>query len=85
MNKKTSNNSTNENLVKSKISAAYVGGLKAQTPNGQTGIFAVLDENGNVIDSGDAVTKKIWKVCLESHNSFWIGNGHLKVLSKPDE
>jgi hypothetical protein len=82
---KTQSDLNTDDLVRSKICAAFVGGLTAQTPAGHAAIFAVLDENGRVVDSGDAVSNAIWRVCLEAHKKFWLGNGHIKVLNMPSE
>ncbi|MDN7545069.1 hypothetical protein [Burkholderia cenocepacia] len=65
------------------ISAVSFQGLSIVTPDGNPATLAVLDQNGNVVDAGPAVTRVVWEVAVRPYRNFLIGNGHLRVLSKP--
>lgn len=69
--------------IASTISAVSFQGLSIVTPDGNPATLAVIDQSGNVIDAGPAVTRAVWEVAIRSYRNFLIGNGHLRVLSKP--
>lgn len=69
--------------ISSTISAVSFQGLSIATPDGSPATLAVVDHNGKVIDAGPAVTRAVWDVAIRSYRNFLIGNGHLRVLSKP--
>lgn len=70
-------------LRNSELSAVVHEGITAKASNGQPAIFAIIDEEGNVLDSGAAVALEAWNVMLNSWKNFLQGQGHLRVHSKP--
>ncbi|MGS1072415.1 hypothetical protein [Burkholderia glumae] len=69
--------------VSSTISAVSFQGLSIVTPDGNPATLAVVDENGKIVEAGPAVTRAVWETAIRSYRNFLIGNGHLRVLSKP--
>lgn len=65
------------------ISAVCFEGLRVQTKEGKPAKLAIIDEDGNVIESGEAVAKEAWNVTLASYKNMMIGQGHLRVFSTP--
>lgn len=65
------------------ISANVNTGYMVTTREGKPARLAIIDENGNVIEAGDAVAREAWNVCLAVQRNFWIGQGHLIVHSAP--
>ncbi|MCA7953909.1 hypothetical protein LGM43_26930 [Burkholderia seminalis] len=69
--------------IASTISAVSFQGLSIATPDGNAATLAVVDQSGKVIDTGPAVARAVWEVAIRSYRNFLIGNGHLRVLTKP--
>ncbi|MET3554905.1 hypothetical protein [Burkholderia sp. 567] len=69
--------------ISSTISAVSFQGLSITTPNGEPATLAVIDMQGRIIDSGPNVMRAVWEVAIRAYRNFLIGNGHLRVLSKP--
>ncbi|SEU36446.1 hypothetical protein SAMN03159335_05451 [Burkholderia cepacia] len=69
--------------ISSTISAVSFQGLSIVAPDGCPATLAVVDQSGKVIDAGPAVTRAVWEIAIRSYRNFLIGNGHLRVLSKP--
>ncbi|MDF0501573.1 hypothetical protein POK33_12675 [Burkholderia cenocepacia] len=69
--------------IASTISAVSFQGLSIITPDGRPATLAVVDQNGNVVDIGPPVMRAVWDIAIRSYRNFLIGNGHLRVLSKP--
>lgn len=65
------------------ISAICFEGLRVQTKDGKNCKLAIIDDEGNVIESGEAVAKEAWNVTLASYKNMMIGQGHLRVFSTP--
>lgn len=65
------------------ISAVAHEGLSATTPDGRPARLAIVDDAGNIIDSGPAVAAAAWNVVIESHRNFLIGHGCLRVMAGP--
>ena len=64
------------------ISAVAHEGLRV-TVDGRPARLAVVDENGRVIADGDQVAREARAVAINCYRQTWIGQGHLRVLSKP--
>lgn len=64
------------------ISAVVHEGLSV-TVDGRPGRLAVIDDQGNVVAAGDQVATEARAVAVNSYRAMWIGQGHLRVLSKP--
>lgn len=45
--------------------------------------MALVDDDGKVVDAGHHVAQEAWNVCIQVQHNFWIGQGHMRVLSKP--
>ena len=56
-------------------------GITVQTRDGRPAQLAIIDDDGNVIESGPAVAREVWHVSVQVHRNFWIGKGHLRVIS----
>lgn len=65
------------------ISAVCFEGLSAETREGRKAVFAIIDEDGNVIEAGPAVAKEAWNVTLACYKNFLVGQGHLRVFAVP--
>ncbi|CAE6724363.1 hypothetical protein [Paraburkholderia nemoris] len=72
-------------LQNSVISAFSYAGFAITTATGESATLAVLDKEGNVIDSGAGVAIAAWNVAINSYRNFLQGSGHLRVHSKPPE
>ncbi|MBR8351248.1 hypothetical protein KDX21_11780 [Burkholderia cenocepacia] len=69
--------------ISSTISAVSFQGLSIVSPDGNPATLAVVDQNGKIVEAGPAVTRAVWEIAIRSYRNFLIGNGHLRVLSKP--
>lgn len=65
------------------ISGSATTGLKITLRDGRHACLAILDEDGNVIESGPAVARECWNVAIECHRNFWKAQGHLVVHTSP--
>ena len=65
------------------ISANVTSGYQFSTADGRPARLAIVDDQGNVIEQGDAVAREAWNVCIAVQKNFWIGQGHLVVHSAP--
>ncbi|WP_100633095.1 hypothetical protein [Pseudomonas qingdaonensis] len=65
------------------ISANVSSGYQFTTADGRPARLAIIDEQGNVVESGDAVAREAWNVCIAVIKNFKIGQGHIVVHSTP--
>lgn len=72
-----------DTLEHARISANINTGYQLTTADGRPARMAIIDEDGNVIESGPAVAKEAWNVCIAVQKNFWIGQGHYVVHSSP--
>ena len=70
-------------LAQATITAICFEGLSAETVEGRKAMFAIIDENGKVIEAGPAVAREAWNVTLACYKQFLAGQGHLRVFSGP--
>jgi hypothetical protein len=70
-------------LTLSVISAVLWEGLTVQTEDGRPATLAVVDADGKVVESGQAVLREAWNVAVLSYRRFLIGEGALRVYSSP--
>ena len=70
-------------LTGATISAVCFEGLSAETREGRKALFAIIDEDGKVIEAGPAVAKEAWNVTLACYKNFLVGQGHLRVFAGP--
>lgn len=64
------------------ISAVAHEGLSV-TVNGKPGKLAILDEHGQVVAAGPLVASEAEAVAINMYRNTWIGQGYLRVFSKP--
>ncbi|MCO8162011.1 hypothetical protein NJC38_07550 [Pseudomonas sp. 21LCFQ010] len=65
------------------ISANVNKGYQLTTSDGRPARLAIIDDQGNVVESGAAVEKEAWNVCIKVMKNFKIGMGHIVVHSTP--
>ena len=70
-------------LTHAQISAVCFEGLKVTLADGCPGRLAIIDENGTVIEAGQAVAAEAWNVTLAVYKNMMIGKGHLRIFSSP--
>jgi hypothetical protein len=70
-------------LTRSVISAVAFDGLRIQTADGKPATLAIVDQDGRIVESGDAVLEEAWNVAILSYRRFLIGEGALRVYSGP--
>jgi hypothetical protein len=70
-------------LTASQITAILWEGLTVQTADGRPATLAIIDENGKVVESGQAVLREAWNVAVLSYRRFLIGERALRVYSSP--
>ncbi|WP_456025017.1 hypothetical protein [Pseudomonas capeferrum] len=66
-----------------RISANVSSGYEFSTADGRPARLAIIDDQGNVVESGDAVAREAWNVCIAVMKNFKIGQGHIVVHSAP--
>ena len=65
------------------ISATVTSGYQFTTADGRPARLAIIDDQGNVVESGDTVAREAWNVCIAVIKNFKIGQGHIVVHSAP--
>jgi hypothetical protein len=70
-------------LSHSVITAVAWQGYTVTTEDGRPATLAVVDEAGCVVESGPEVIKAAWEVAVMSYRRFLIGEGALRIYSKP--
>jgi len=53
------------------------------TVDGKPARLAIVTDDGQVIAAGEQVAQEAQAVAINSYRNMWIGQGHLRVLSKP--
>lgn len=71
------------NLRRAIIRGVVHEGLTVTTQDGKPAKFAIIDESGNVIESGAEVAKAAYETTLAVYQNFRIGMGHLRVFTAP--
>ena len=67
------------------ISAVGHEGLTVTTLDGRGATLAIIDTDGNVIESGPEVAAEAWNVTLATYKNILIGKGHLRIFSSPPD
>jgi hypothetical protein len=70
-------------LQNSIISAVAYAGFAVTTADGRPATLAVIDQDGNVIESGASVNIAAWNVAVTAYRNFLKGNGHVRVQASP--
>lgn len=72
--------------ISSTISAVSFQGLSIETSDGNPAMLAVLDQNGEVVDAGPAVSRAVWEIAIRSYRNFLCAQGFLRVRTvSPDQ
>lgn len=58
-------------------------GLTVKTRDGRPAKLAIIDDAGNVIESGVSVAREAWNIVLQVHRNYLQDKGHLIVHSTP--
>jgi len=72
-----------DTLELGRISANISSGYQFSTADGRPARLAIIDDQGNVVEAGDAVAREAWNVCIAVIKNFKIGQGHIVVHSAP--
>ncbi|MFZ6686620.1 hypothetical protein ACO0K0_02595 [Undibacterium sp. SXout11W] len=70
-------------LSNATISGVSHEGLTITLKNGKPAKLAIIDEDGHIIEAGQAVAKEAWNVTLAVYKNMMIGKGHLRIFSSP--
>lgn len=70
-----------DTLANSVMSARCFEPFAVTTRDGKPARIAIIDDQGNIIDAGDAVAKEAWNVMVNVYKNFLIGKGHVRVFS----
>jgi hypothetical protein len=65
------------------ISAVSHSGLAAQTLDGRPLRFALVDDQDNVVESGESIADAAWRMSVLAHEQHLIGMGHINVYMSP--
>ncbi|WP_083218001.1 hypothetical protein [Pseudomonas sp. 37 R 15] len=65
------------------ISANVTSGYQLTTADGRPARLAIIDDQGNIVESGDTVAREAWNVCITVIKNFKIGQGHIVVHRSP--
>lgn len=72
-----------DTLKSATISGVCFEGLSVKTHDGRPAMLAVVDGEGNILESGSQVAREAWNVTLAVYKNFLIGKGHLRIHSSP--
>lgn len=65
--------------IKANASTGYI----AETLDGKPAKLAIIDDDGNVLASGQDVAWAAWSICVEALENLWTCQGWLVVHSSP--
>ena len=72
-----------DTLQNAQLTGTIWSGLTVTTRDGKPALLAIIDEAGNIIESGPAVARECWNVVLQVHRNYLQDKGHLIVHSTP--
>ena len=67
-------------LANSIMSARCFEPFAVTTRDGRPARIAIIDDQGNIIDAGDAVAKEAWNVMVAVYKNYLVGQGHVRVF-----
>lgn len=70
-------------LQNAQLMGTIYNGFTVTTRDGKPARLAIIDEAGNIIDSGTAVARECWQIAINVHTNFLRGTGHIIVHSTP--
>lgn len=70
-------------LQQAQLTGSIWQGLTASTRDGKPAQIAIIDDAGNVIESGASVARECWNIVLQVHRNYLQDQGHLVVHSAP--
>lgn len=71
-------------LERATLTGTAHGGLAA-TADGKPARLAIIDDAGNILETGPQVAREAWNVALACYRNFLIGQGHLVVQTEPTQ
>ncbi|MDT3749777.1 hypothetical protein [Pseudomonas kurunegalensis] len=74
---------TTDTLSTAIISGVSHEGFTCTARDGRRLRMALVDDDGNIVEVGQHVAQEAWNVCIQVQHNFWIGQGYMRVLSKP--
>lgn len=70
-------------LEKAHLVGTIYSGLTATTADGKPAHLAIIDDDGNILESGISVAREAWRIAIAVHTNFLRGTGYLTVHSTP--
>ena len=70
-------------ITKAIIDGTATKGLLITTRDGKPAMLAIIDADGNILESGTSVADEALAVSVNIYQGFLMGNGHLCVLTHP--
>ena len=67
-------------LANSIMSGRCFEPLSVTTRDGRPARIAIIDDQGCIIDAGDAVAKEAWNVMVAVYKNYLVGQGHVRVF-----
>ena len=67
-------------LANSIMSARCFEPFAVTTRDGRPARIAIIDDQGNIIDAGDAVAKEAWNLMVAVYKNYLVGQGHVRVF-----
>lgn len=74
---------TTDTLAHAVISGVAHEGFTVTGRDGRPARLAIIDDQGNVLESGESVAREAWAVTLACHRNYLQGLGHLRVHTSP--
>lgn len=71
-------------LKRSIVSARAWDRYTFQTKRGLPATLAIVDEEGNVLDSGPEVAREIWDIAILAYRRYLKGEPFRQIVSSPD-
>ncbi|TVO53822.1 hypothetical protein [Denitromonas halophila] len=65
------------------LTATAHGGLTATTRDGKPAALAVIDSDGNIIETGPQIGLAIWLLTAKAYGNFMAGKGYIKEHAGP--
>lgn len=68
-------------LKRAEISAVIHQGLTVRTASGKPARLAIIDADGNILESGEDVAREAFNTAIACYKNFLRGQGHLRTAS----
>lgn len=70
-------------LGQSVLEASTARGISATTSDGKPARLAIIDNDGQILDSGSVVADQVWNLTIELYSQILQSSGMIKVHSSP--